>query len=183
MIKTMKTMGLSLCLLLVTSISLHAQEKSPQAVQQSCRRFVQGFYDWYIRKLNAGGYYGTALQYKRDAFSPELFRLLKKSARAASSETADYLDYDPFVNGQDWLKHYVAGKVTLKGDRCWVNVYGSAGGGQRSNWKDIAPDIVPELMLKEGRWFFVNFHDPKHPQEDLLSVLKSYYSQPRKTSK
>jgi hypothetical protein len=171
-----------LLLVLATPGALYAQEKSPREKEKSCRAFVQDFYNWYIRKLNAGGYYATAIRYKKDAFSPELVRLLEKSERASRTQDQDYLDYDPFVNGQDWLKHYVAEKVTLKGDRCWVNVYGTER-GIRGPMEGVTPDIVPELTFKAGRWVFVNFHDPRHPKDDLLSVLKLYYPSPQRKTK
>ena len=38
----------SLVFLLATTGLLHAQETSPQDIQESCRNFVQGFYNWYM---------------------------------------------------------------------------------------------------------------------------------------
>jgi len=151
-----RTVCCSAIVLLATCGPLHAQEKSPEEMQKSCRSFVQGFDNWYLRNLESGGDYGAALKYKRSAFSPELFRLLKQ-AEEHDSKTGDaILDFDPILGGQDWPKRIVAGKATIKGDRCWVD--------------------KAELMFKDGRWVFVNFHygkDPKYPMnENLLSILK-----------
>src|ERR1044072_1698667 len=163
----MKTACWSLGFLLSTSSVLYAQAKSPQEMQKSCRNFAQGFYDWYVRQLNSGGDYVTALKYKRSAFSPELYLLLK-AANEHDVKTGDYfLDFDPILGGQDWPKRVVAGKATIKGDRCWVN--------------------KAELMFKGERWFFVNFHygkDPKYPMnENLLSILKYDFRNQRKNPK
>lgn len=165
---TTKIVCLSLCLLLATSTALHAQEKSSQATEKSCRRFAQGFYDWYIRKLNAGGYYMTALKYKRSAFSPELFRLIK-GARAYLAKTGDaILDFDPFLGGSDWPDHYVIGRARIKGDRCWAD-----SGANNA-----------ELMFKDTRWVFVNFHYGKGKDDDLLRLLREQLrGERRKNSK
>lgn len=161
---SIKTLCLGLCLLLVASSTLHAQEKSPQEMEKSCRNFAQGFYNWYIRKLNAGGSYMTALKYKRSAFSPELFRLIKR-AEASLAKTGDaILDFDPFIGGSDWPDHYVIDKARIKGDRCWA--YSGANNA--------------ELMFKDGRWFFVNFHYGKGKDDDLLRLLREQLREERR---
>lgn len=164
---SIKTICLSLNVLLASASALHAQEKSRQEMQTSCRNFAQRFYDWYVPKLNAGGTYVTALKYKSSVFSPELLRLLK-AANEHDSKTNDiYLDFDPIIGGQDWPKRIVAGKAVVRGDRCRVD--------------------KAELIFKEERWFFVNFHygkDPKFPMnESLLSVLKYQFRNQRKNLK
>ena len=157
---SLKTICLSLSVLLATSGALHAQEKSPQEMQKQCHNFAQGFYDWYVRKLNAGGDYSTALKYKRRAFSPELFRLIK-DARDHLSKTGDaILDFDPIFGGSDWPKRIVAGKAKITGDRCWIN--------------------NAELMFKDGRWLFMNFYYGKDKRDDLLSILRKQLRQERR---
>ena len=146
----------SVVVLLVGCGSLRAQEKSPDEMQKSCRSFVQDFYNWHLRNLESGGDYGKALKYKRNAFSPELLRLLKQAEDHLTKTGDAILDFDPIIGGQDWPKHIVVGKARIQGDRCWVD--------------------KAELVFKDGRWVFVNFHygkDPKYPMnENLLSILK-----------
>jgi len=105
--------------LVTTSWSTQAQQHpSPHDAEKSCRTFVQEFDDWYIHVLDSGGSYDTALQYKRNAFSPELFRLMKDDSEASSRVEGEIvgIDFDPILGGQDWPKHIVAGKATLKNE-------------------------------------------------------------------
>jgi hypothetical protein len=170
---TLRTPGISkkaVCwgffLVLATPCLLQAQSDSPQDVQRACRIFVQGFYDWYLRK---DATMDLALKEKRDAFSPELVRLLRDDRDAQSKAEGEIvgLDFDPFLNSQDPSKRYVAGKVTRKGESYWIEVWVS--GSEK-------PVVWPELVSKGGRWLFVNFHYEKDPQnpmnENLLSILK-----------
>jgi len=76
------------------------------------------------------------------------------------------LDFDPFLNTQDPYDRYAVGKVTRKGQRCLVDVYG-VHSGKRSD----RPDVVPELVRRHGSWVFMNFHYPRE-RTDLLSILK-----------
>lgn len=163
----------SLFFFLTTSCSLHAQVKSPRDIQRSCRTFVQGFYDWYVRRTlkaearHESGGFDLAIKYRKYAFSRELFRLLKEDSDAqAKNAEGDIvgLDFDPFFNAQDFGERYVVGKITRKGDRFWVDVYGIWSGK-----KSEKPDVVPEVMFKRGRWLFVNF---RYGNGDLLSTLK-----------
>src|SRR5262249_52921312 len=99
------------------------------------------------------------------AFSPELFRLIK-GAQAHLANTGDaMLDFDPFIGGSDWPDRYVIDRARIKDDRC------RAHNGNHN----------AELMFKDGRWFFVNFHYGK--DGDLLSLLrKPLRGERRKTS-
>src|SRR5258706_14700841 len=108
-----RTVCCSVIVLVATCGPLHAQEKSPEEMQKSCRSFVQGFDNWYLRKLESGGDYGTALKYKRSAFSPELFRLLKQAEEHLSKTADAILDFDPILGGQDWPKRIVACKARV----------------------------------------------------------------------
>lgn len=168
----LKTLGWSLCFLLVTSSLPHAQEKSPQDIQSSCRNFVQGFYNWYVEMLRKETPKGDPLDLKRDAFDPELRQQLKQY-NAASRDEIGLLDFDPFVTGQDFSPAgYVAGEVKRKNRRYWVNVYCLGGClGDGTNKKVLV--VVPELMYQGGHWRFMNFHYifPDGSKGDLLSIL------------
>jgi hypothetical protein len=160
----MKTFCLSLCVLLATPNALYAQEKSPEEMQESCRNYVRGFYNWYSKHGDVGG----AL--KRYAFSPELSRLLKKD------QEAGVIDFDRFLatNG-DEFQHYIAGKVTLKSNTCWVGIPGLA-----SRKKSAKPVVTPELLYKDGRWLFVNFLYGPDKGDDLLSMLRNDFREERR---
>lgn len=167
--------GLSLFFFLTATTPLRAQEKSPAEAQAACRNFVQGFYNWYVQKTQKAdadqeGGFSLALKYKKEAFSDELFRLLNEDAEASAKNEGEIvgLDFDPFLNAQDIGERYVVGKVTPKGDRYRVEVFGIWAGK-----KNAKADVVPEVMLKEGRWLFVNFIYGDGEDENLLSVLKT----------
>ena len=167
-----RTVSLSLCCFLATFSSLHAQEQGPQEIQKSSRDFVQRFYDWYLRKEVKGVPKGDALDLKRDAFSPELRRQLREY-NAATRDGVGLLDFDPFINGQDFSPQgYSAGKVTFKNERYWVDVY--CLGDCFADGKSKVLVVVPELMYEGGRWRFMNFHYnfPDGSKGDLLSILK-----------
>lgn len=166
----------SLFFLLAISCPL-AQGTSPQDVQKSCRDFVQGFYDWYVpkalreTKVPASD---LAVEYKGSVFSPELLQALREDsdvrAKAAAGQIVS-LDFDPFLYSQDPSERYVAGGITVKGDRYWVEVYSVSSGK-----KSPKPVVVPELTLKAGRWIFVNFHYGNSKDsgfENLVSLLKN----------
>src|SRR6266700_65299 len=101
---------LSLSLFLATSCSHRQQTKSPQEMEESCRNFVQEFYNWYIaksaeqdnktREERGDEVMGSdPLKYRKEAFSPELFRALKEDseAQANSPDAIVGLNYDPFL--------------------------------------------------------------------------------------
>lgn len=169
-----KITGLSLLFLLLLTGTLRAQDKSPENSQAACRSFVQDFYNWYVQKTRKAeadqeGGFAAALKDKKSAFSEDLFRQLKEDSEAQSKVEDEIvgLDFDPFFNAQDIGDRYVVGKITPKGDRYRVEVY-----GMWSGKKNPKPDVTPEVMFKDGRWLFVNFIYGEGPDENLLSVLK-----------
>jgi hypothetical protein len=106
-----------------------AQGTGPQNVQKSCRDFAQGFYDRYVPKALKESEVPApdlALRYKTHALSSELLRQLREDSASQAKAVGEIvgLDFDPFLNSQDPGERYVTGKVTTKGDRCWVEVYG-----------------------------------------------------------
>ncbi|HWX55478.1 MAG TPA: hypothetical protein VN176_12875 [Verrucomicrobiae bacterium] len=160
--------------------SLLGQTPSASDREQSCRKFVQTFYDWYVSQ--EGRPSDIVRRYKPFAFSAELSRRLREDAEFKDKDkTGDLvgLDFDPFVGGQDTCEPYSYRKVTLTGSKCWVEVYGSA------CEKRTGPDVVPELVLMKGRWVFVNFHYPRNGKNgnllrDLKSLRKDRKAQPAK---
>ena len=62
----------------------------------------------------------------------------------------------------------MVGKVTRKKNSYWVTVFLCY-----SDKKSAKPDVEPELILKNGKWRFVNFHYPEVlPPDDMKNVLK-----------
>jgi hypothetical protein len=176
----------AICTILLLSLCggpICGQQKSPPGPAESCRKFVQEFYSWYAaRSLKAGGE-DLILTKKRASLSPELFRRLNEDRLAAKRSPGEIvgLDFDPVLNAQDVAQSYVAGRVTTKGDRFKVEVFGIWDGKKRGS-----PDVVPELKRNGKRWIFVNFYYPsadKTPNDDLLHVLANLRSDRLKNTK
>jgi hypothetical protein len=126
--------------------------------EQSCRAFVQKFYDWYWNQSS-----GTANEMSHEddevpalkpaVLSPELIRLLKRDeAQAKASGTYAYLDFDPFLNSQDPDGKYNVVRVTVKGGVCRAKL------SQRG--------IVAEVRRSGPSWVFSNFYYYSFYSED-----------------
>lgn len=171
-----KSVCCSLLVFLTICGSIHAQEASRDEIQ-FCRTFVQGFYTWYLR----GHSIDDVIKYKQSALSPELLRLLKNSMPKGKGDEGFGWDWDPFLSGNDPGTRYSVGSITRKGDSFLVGVHHVL-----PPPRPAKPDVTAEVVFKDGRWYFVNFHyakDPKLPMNDnLLSILKYYesHSTPKK---
>jgi hypothetical protein len=135
---------------------------------------VLSFYDWYGTKVFATprGWLEPILQDRPTLFTPEFLHALREYHEAPTDAQAaiDNLDFDPFLNAQDNAENYEVGSISRKGNTYWVEVYGVWSGK-----KGRKPDVVPELIFKNGRWFFANFHYPNatsSDHENLLSILR-----------
>lgn len=146
-----------------------------QETQESCRKFVQAFYDWYLSKDAASGKLSipsmdAVLKRKADVLSPELHRRLKADSDATEKCQGEIcgLDFDPFLSSQDSSPHFEAVRVTRKDSSYWVDVYGIESAKRREH-------VVPELVQQNGKWIFVNFHYGKNKwtnDSNLLTILK-----------
>jgi len=142
---------------------------------QSCKKFVQDFYDWYFDRLNSqiakkteGPSTYDVLRLKPQVITPRLRTMLEEDVKAQSKSPDEVvgLDLDPFINAQDWEGKYWTGNVTLNGENCRVAVWGTDSGAKY--------EIVdPELKLENGQWVFVNFHYPgsETPRDENLIAL------------
>jgi hypothetical protein len=162
-----------LLFLFLTPTLLSAQKAGVEDNRASCRQFVQQFYAWYLPKIqkdHEDATYSRELKEKRSEFSPELLKRLDEDFDAASKNADEVvgLDFDPFLNTQDPGERYVAGKTTVTGNKCSVEVYGVLSGK-----KSVKPDVTPELLLENGHWIFVNFRYGPGKDENLLSVLET----------
>ncbi len=156
--------------------SIFAQGKTTQEIKQNCKKFVQGFYDWYVPSLTEESKMPTpelAIQSRRAAFDVNLYKQLKADFDAQAKVSGEIvgLDFDPYLNAQDTSSKYVAGNVTAKKNGAYLVEVHSVTGGKRNP----KPDVVPEVAFKNGKWQFVNFHYGKTDipeNENLISVLK-----------
>lgn len=153
-----------------------AKAEVPSKEEQSCREFVQSFYNWYAklaRQESKESSDDRALKLKKTNFSTEIARRLKEDADASAKSRDGIvgLDFDPFLNAQDVGERYTVGKATKKGRNYLVEVYGTWNGK-----KGVKPDVTPELSNQGGHWIFENFHYQKTDipeNENLLSVLSA----------
>lgn len=168
-----------MCVVLLTAATASAQKASskPAATpQQSCKAYVQKFYDWYVPAMLHPGskvMSDAALDRKDFAFSPELRKALKDDL-AASKKNSDEivgLDFDPYLNTQDPAHRYVVGAVNMKDGFCLADAHGVEHGKRNAK-----PDVTAKLESRAGVWTFVNFLYPqseKPEDADLLAVLRT----------
>ena len=135
---------------------------------KSARHFVQGFYDWYVAKAlnqHTGPLWDATLKPRRSWFSPALLKALHEDAAASAKSPGEIvgLDFDPFLNSQDPVSHYFAGKVEKRGNDWIVAVSGG---------KPYAKtDVLARVEKHNGSWRFSNFLYPGG--ENLLGILKA----------
>ncbi len=143
-------------------------------MKDSCRRFVQDFYDWYVSLLppfpETLGPSDLILRNHRKAqFSGELLRLLiaDQSAQQRNHGNAG-LTFDPFLNSRLPSPRFVSTSATYTNGACLVEMRGMDG-------DQPIEKVKPELVRHDGAWQFVNFHytDYESPsRENLLSTLQ-----------
>jgi len=169
-------MSMVLVSILLVGYLPQALGQNPPAPDAACKAYVQKFYDYYLKEVGKESKETAdirAIKSKNFAFSEELKMQLKADDAAAAKSPGEIvgLDFDPFLNAQDQPEHYVAEKVSQKGDHYLVSVYSVSGGK-----KEAKPAVTPELELKNKQWTFVNFHYGKSDipdNENLLLILKT----------
>jgi Protein of unknown function (DUF3828) len=142
-----------------SSTTIMQQARVDTAQEKSCREFVQEFYDWYFDRSNtektrqiASPSNYEVLTLKPHLFTSELRKMLHDDAVAASKNPGEIvrLDFDPFINAQDWEGKYWVKSVNVKDDTCHASVWGLDAG------KKV--DIVgPELRMISNMLIFVDF--------------------------
>ena len=135
----------------------------PSSIEQggniSCRDFVQDFYNWYVSRdvLDEKSPTGKptsddVLRLRPQVLSAELGKLLKSDSDAqAKAHEIVGLDFDPFFNSQDPSPEFRVKAVEIANGRCTATVNGIREGSFQET-------VMPELVSKNGKWVFVNFH-------------------------
>jgi hypothetical protein len=162
---------IGMLLLFVAPQLVRGQEARASDAQQSPQRYVQRFLDWYVpvaRKSNRGPAWALALKHDSSDFSPDIARALEADFRAQAKVKDEVvgLDGDPFLDSQDLCERYEAGGVVRSGSIVRVDVRGVCAGKRSAQ-----PDVVAELVERNGAWVFVNFLYPDE-HTDLLAVLR-----------
>lgn len=156
--------------LMVPQLAHGQGTRDGQGADNSLRRFVQDFYDWYVPLATSDSIPAlhVALKDKASVLSSELVRGLWEDLEARSKVQGEIvgLDFDPFLSTQDPCERYEVGTVTRRRQRYRVNIHSVCGGKRRDK-----PDVVAELVRQDGSWVFVNFCYPT-VATDLLNVLK-----------
>jgi hypothetical protein len=171
-----------LCALVLSTPLLQAQQ-SAQDSQGSCLQVAQAFYDWYVaevfKQFKAGdgkAPWHAALKYKGNQFSPELTWALLESDAEAKDDGDPVLDFDPILNSQDPAERYVVRTVTRRKGHYWAEVYGIW--SRPAPEQEKRPQVIAEMIFRDNRWQFVNFHYPDNTSPDnesLLSILRYRY--------
>jgi len=161
------------CVLLTLTVCANAQAAKPPAAkpdENSCRRFVQDFYDWYLAHGRGGGSGASIAPHGQRFFEHGLWEKLKADDAAQShADEIVGLDFDPILNSQDPSPRFRVQTAKLTGNRCDATVVGLDQGVERER-------ILPELGFRDGRWVFLNFHykfeiNGKLQDGDLISIL------------
>jgi len=170
------TWAFTLGAFLVCSLGAWAQQPAAQPTDQSCRSFVQGFYNWYLpHARQAATTYPTALKTKAQLFSPTLLQALKQDYAASQANPNEVvgLDFDPFLNSQDPSTSFSVTKAKVQGTKCTTEVHGITDGVNNE-------EVHPELSFVNGNWQFTNFRYEQG--SDLLSMLKSLKAERQKAA-
>lgn len=171
---------------LVVALVLPGAAQSVDDVTKSSK-FVQDFYNYYLKLCEKEGKkegpLEIAIREKPGSMSTELVKALNEDLAAAAKNPGEIvgLDFDPVLNAQDMASKYVVGKATLNKGTVMVEVYGFWNGK-----KSQFPDVVPEVMTKNGKCSFVNFHYKNEKgvlDNDLLTVLKGLKAEREKQKK
>jgi hypothetical protein len=162
----------------ITSFGQQTAHLAVKADENSCRAFVQEFYDWYTPIAASEKYRLTvSLRPKRLSFDPKLWKMLVADDTAQSkADEIVGLDFDPILNTQDPSSKFIVKSASVRGGRCNVAVVGINQGVEDEH-------VMPELVLSDGRWIFVNFRYESwgagklRRSGDLVQALKDWASE------
>jgi len=163
----MRKSAIVVCIALASSVFASAQPSV-----ESCRKFVESFYAWYVPRVQKTPDLPIlALKQKPEAFAPALRSALQADFEASAKVKDDIvgIDYDPFLGSQDLAERYDLRNVAIKNDSCFAEIWGKwpANPGDRQQPR---PDAIAELKLDGETWQFVNFSYP-YDDMDLMGNL------------
>ncbi|HVC47160.1 MAG TPA: hypothetical protein VND90_07915 [Terracidiphilus sp.] len=168
-------------ILFVAALLCFAERASAQphsSEEQSCKVFVQKFYDWYwnrfadkaedlnfdTRKLPTSD---DVLKLKPPVLSRQLTTLIRKDEKQSRQvHGIANLDFDPFLSSQDPQGKYIVGHVRVSSGRCEAKI--------------AAGNEVAVLRQVGARWVFENFlysyptadgRGKVYPDSDLIQIL------------
>lgn len=179
----MKILGIVACTLLAVSLSVpKTNDTNNGQTLKAVKDFAQEFYNWYVPIAlsdNAVPASDIALKRRPTVFSPMLFRALKadSEAQAKAQGYVVGIDFDPFLASQDPCEHYEVGSVSQKGGGYWVDIYGVCSGKRNEK-----PEVIAEVVRRDGSWAFTNFLYPAI-HRDLLGTLKTLHEERQKSSR
>ena len=164
-----------------TLLPSSAPPRSSDTEEQSCKAFVQGFYDWYWNRFAARAddlnfdlrklpNVETVLRRKPAVLSPELHRLLANEEKQMKiTHEIGNLDFDPFWGNQDAQGKYLVDQITVADGQCRARVKQGNQGNE-----------FVELKKAGSAWVFANIYycfSPKAggkncPDSNLIEILK-----------
>lgn len=155
-----------------------SENRALSAEEQSCKAFVQNFYDWYWNRfadeadnpnfdMRKEPNVWTVLKHRPSVMSPELRRLLANEEKQMKVvQGINNLDFDPFLSTQDPRGKYIVDHVKIAGNRCEATI--------------LEGHLIAETEKHGAGWFFANFHyafysedgkTKEFPDEDLIGIL------------
>lgn len=148
------------------------------ADEQSCRSFVQKFYDWYWNRfadhandpkfdMRKEPTYHDVARLHPPVLSPKLIRLIKRDERLQEkAKGIANLDFDPFLNTQDSEGRYLVSSASVANGQCQVQIEHG--------------HLTAELRKSGSAWVFANIHysfyaedgkTKQAPDADLIGIL------------
>jgi hypothetical protein len=148
-------------------LSCHSAAPPSDPDLESATRFVNAFYAWYLPSAQKGSGMQVALHDSSALFSPTLAAALRADGEAQARSPGEIvgLDWDPFLDAQDFCESYEVGPARREGDQVLVEVHGKCSGRN-----DTLPDVVADLRRDRSTWVFATFRYPRR-SSDLLKDL------------
>lgn len=137
-----------------------AQETHRRASVGSCQKFVQEFYDWYLKisgdiKIPPAEFAVRKRPYFFDLrLRQELENDYAAQRRLAPSEGISGVDFDPFLGTQDPGPKYMTKNCRLEKNVCFAEVSAFTPEPLRKGHADV----IAELRFKDNRWQFFDFY-------------------------
>jgi hypothetical protein len=160
--------------------ALPVKPSAPSPEEQSCKAFVQNFYDFYWNRFAERANHldfdrhqlpkvETVLNRKPPVLSPELTQLLADNQKKKlATHQRGNLDFDPFWGNENAQGMYIVVRLLVTGDRCKASI--------------PQGDEIVELQKSGSSWLFVNFYycfaaydstvGRQCPDSDLVQILK-----------